>query len=568
MINNSNKILNFIEQGIYSTYAIESFKKHINKNNTQLLRESFEILKDLLKKYDKTEYYSKIIYNTIQFIKIICENQKFSDEEIEINKKRIKKSRKLILPYSKTNNLMLESTNLLDEIVLEENVDPKSLTKLIKILINNFEDVNIIKKFININKIIVTKYVELFDYVFNKALDAIENDNRDIYYYITLLKIVYNVRINKNKYISKLLMCKKNKFSNEIKNIIYGLRRPYSAEEILEKYNIIKSESYQIITPPSNKTICSNIITIDRQKTFAREDAISIKKYGNNYHIGIYVTDAGYEIDPYSDVNYNALNNFRSIYLPKNKISMLNPEIEKSLSLNKNKFRRVIMLSVIMNDSGDIKDFDISKEIIKVNENLTYSQADLILNYLPNNELYTFLNDLFIISKILSNKYKENTENLNFNFEKQQPNSEDIISKFMILYNRILALIAKDSNIPYIYISQEKEYITALMNELNIEINKKTKNLLSSLYLDTKYTIYPQAYAGLGFEYYSHSSNPARQYPDLYNQYLLHQFLFKDITRFHNDENFEELINYMNKRNRELYLMEAEYKRALELKNS
>ena len=136
----------------------------------------------------------------------------------------------------------------------------------------------------------------------------------------------------------------------------------------------------------------------------------------------------------------------------------------------------------------------------------------------------------------------------------------------MVLYNRILAEIAKDKKIPYIYRIQEKEYITALLKQLNIDINDWTKNIVNGLYLDSRYSTIPKQHYGLGFKEYSHSSDPCRRYPDTYNQFLLHQFYFRDIREFFDKYAFEDLVEYFNQRNVEHCLLTAEYQRALELK--
>ena len=150
-------------------------------------------------------------------------------------------------------------------------------------LIDKQEEINIIKKFINVNKESITKNVELFDYVFNKAINSLKENNGDIYYYITLLKIVYTSKINKNKYLNDLYSIERNKFINEIYYIINGVKRPYDTEEILEKYDILTDLANHTIISPYNRNINNKIFTIDRTKTYLRDDAISIRKDGSNY---------------------------------------------------------------------------------------------------------------------------------------------------------------------------------------------------------------------------------------------------------------------------------------------
>ena len=567
----NNRLFKFIVYGIFSEDNINYLKQDLNKNDNQMIRDTFKILKSISKDYNGTDYFNLLIDNCIKFINIMCSKQKFSEDEIDVNKKRIKSIRKELLKHINKNKNLLEIINTLDEIVLERNINSTDLIAFIKTLIDNQEEINIIKKFININKEVIAKDTSLFDYTFNKAIISLEKENRDIYYYITLLKIVYNSNINKNYYLTRIDFLNKSKFTNEITYIINGIRRPYDTEKILNKYGILTDLPSKKIVSPYNKTINNKIFTIDKSKTYLRDDAISIKKDGKNYVVGIYVADAGNEIVPNSQVDLDAKNNFKCIYLPQKRTSMLDVDMENKLSLNKNKLRRVFTLNIILNDSGDILDYNISKNEIVVKDNLTYNDGDKIINYLSNDDYYKALNELYILCKALQYKSKNKLEYWKKK-EESNPNkikeykSDIIISELMVLYNRIIAQIAKDNNMPYVYRIQNDEYITELLNKQGIKINDRIKNILNGLYLDSKYSNIPSYHAGLGFEVYSHSTDPIRRYPDLYNQYLMHEFYFKDLRSIYNENEFEALVNYFNQRNRELSLMKAEYNRALELK--
>ena len=133
----------------------------------------------------------------------------------------------------------------------------------------------------------------------------------------------------------------------------------------------------------------------------------------------------------------------------------------------------------------------------------------------------------------------------------------------MVLYNYLLAEIADDTKIPYIFRGQDKEYITKLINELGIEMNDYTSELISNIYLDSKYSSTPMVHTGLNKRLYSNSCDPLRKYPDLYNQYLLHRFYFRDIDFDFDPEKMERYIKYFNQRSSDLALMKAEYNRAI-----
>lgn len=91
---NGNRLFKFIVYGNYSEDNINYLKKDLNRNNNQLIRDTFKILKSVSKDYNGTEYFNTIIYNAIDLIISFCKNNQFTEEEIETNKKRIKSVRK------------------------------------------------------------------------------------------------------------------------------------------------------------------------------------------------------------------------------------------------------------------------------------------------------------------------------------------------------------------------------------------------------------------------------------------------------------------------------------------
>ena len=98
-----------------------------------------------------------------------------------------------------------------------------------------------------------------------------------------------------------------------------------------------------------------------------------------------------------------------------------------------------------------------------------------------------------------------------------------------------------------------------------LKINDITRKLIDETYLVSKYSNIPSRHLGLRKEVYTGVCNPLRDYPSLYNQYLLHQFFFKDIYMNFDYRTFLELIEYFNKRKAEVKLYKAEHDREARL---
>lgn len=570
------RIFNFILYGNFTDEAIKLYLEDCDYSTRQMLRDVYRALLTNINTFSNDDYHTTIIKNGIDLFCILCDMLNFNREEIEINRKRIKKIREPILAILKenSNSILLDSANQLDEIVLDKNIDADALVKLIITLIDKKEDVDIIKKFLNINKeTLMTKNNELFDFVFFKAMKALETENRDIYYYITLLKLLYSSKIDKDKYLRFLhnSTSKNNLFSYEIYLIINGVKRGLTTDEILEKYGIITNIPNGPIIKIKGAVKEEDIITIDGTSTFLRDDGISIRKDGNKYIVGIYVADVARSIPKNSDLDLNARNNYKCLYWRGARTRMFPSKVENALSLNEGKQRGVITLYVVLNDSGEILDYYIENNSIIVSQNLTYLQTENILDHLYTNGFERRINDLFMISKALESKnqnkeaYWQKKERSKKLERYRKLKSDVIVREFMSLYNFLTSKIAKDEGIPFYYRVQDDEYISGIVKDMGMYVDDYTKKVLDNVYLESVYSTVPSKHAGLGYPHYSHSSDPLRRYPDFQNQYLFHQFLFKDMECDFDEYEFEKMAKYFNQRSVELSLMKGEFEREARL---
>ena len=144
--------------------------------------------------------------------------------------------------------------------------------------------------------------------------------------------------------------------------------------------------------------------------------------------------------------------------------------------------------------------------------------------------------------------------------------SDRIINELMVLYNNLIANLACENGVPYVYRTQNNAYLENLIKKMEIPIDEETEKIVKSIYLKSKYSSIPIFHSGLNLPMYSHSTSALRRYPDLYNQYLLHNFYFKDINMPFDEQYHENLVGYFNQRSIEIDLMKAEYIRALKLK--
>ena len=154
---NINLFTKFIYEGNFEDDKISDLQLSLNLTDKKLIRESFKYINYLITNFENNDYFVKLINNTIDLIDLICEEIEFNEDEVIVNRKRIKRARESILAYSNKykNSDLLYSANKLDEIILDKNINLDDLIILLKSLIDKKEDVNIIKKILNTNKGII-----------------------------------------------------------------------------------------------------------------------------------------------------------------------------------------------------------------------------------------------------------------------------------------------------------------------------------------------------------------------------------------------------------------------------
>lgn len=563
----------FIKNGNFSDYNISIYEKEHDINDKQLIKSSFKFLFSYLPKLKNTEFSINIVVNTINLICILFLNNNFNEEEILINKKRINTVKKLMFSFLKKNKnlFLLNSIDKLDSIILDKEISLNDIINIIKRLIDNKEYDAIISKFVKINTDVL-KYnnCELFNIVFNNALLSIKNDDNYSYYYINLLKIFYTNKINKDYYIFKLDEIKNyDIYYREIYSIINGKMVCLNQNEILEKYYIekdLKSYDTNFIKPTlSNDTI----ITIDDLNTRIFDDGISLKKDGNKYIVGIHITDVANNIKPRELIDLQARQNFKTIYTENNKrISIFDNTIEEKLSLNEGENHYTISIYAIFNSSFELVDYKLIKNNIIINKNFNLLEVDKILENKNLSDDYSKeLTILYNIASVMSNDNKSKERYwIKKGTDLNSYKSEIIVSEFSILFNKLIALIAYENNLTYVYKYQDNEYISNLISDLNIRKNDLLNEIINNIYLNSHYSLEPKKHTGLNESIYSSSSNPLRNYPDTFNQYLIHSQYFNDLYLPYNKEDIENIVNYFNKRKDEILLLNRELSKSLKLK--
>ena len=265
--------------------------------------------------------------------------------------------------------------------------------------------------------------------------------------------------------------------------------------------------------------------TIDDESTKDRDDAFSFQQ---NF-LWIHITDLTNLFDKNSEIDLEAFNRSRSIYLPEFTIPMLPPKISQEVgSINPNQPQKCISLKLEINSQNKIIDWDFKKTLINSTKSLSYSEAELIIED-QNHKLNTTFNNLDKIcfesrnERILAGAFSFDRPQVKFSgissesiqvmLESNLLKSKLIIAELMIIFNQFAALFCYTNKLPAIYRTQEIIDLPEFTYS-NAYSWYKTSQHLRPAKISTK----AKEHSGLGTALYVQSTSPLRRFSDLVMQ--------------------------------------------------
>ncbi len=311
------------------------------------------------------------------------------------------------------------------------------------------------------------------------------------------------------------------------------------SNELIEEINLINKKNDNLLYINKHFKDLSHLKTysIDEGDTLEIDDAISLERISNDYKIWIHIASPASHIDYDSVIDQYARKLISSLYLANSTIYMF-PEIliNEIFSLRLKQNRRALSLGVVLNDDGSVISSEIIQTIITPNYQLSYEEADELIDYAPKEE-----EDLSIISNILDRRRswrrrqgaKEIIEPYGKIIVKDenpivkvidQTLSRLLVSEAMILYGNLISIYTKCNKIPVPYRVQEG------INNINPSSYNSDNKILYNFFMKksmgkTYYSSEPLRHNSLGLESYIQATSPIRRYSDLIVQYQLNRFI-------------------------------------------
>ena len=269
-----------------------------------------------------------------------------------------------------------------------------------------------------------------------------------------------------------------------------------------------------------------SMLTIDGQGTLDFDDAISIEAKGDGYRLGIHITDVSHFVEKGGLVDQEAFSRASSIYMPDDRIPMLPPALAEDLfSLKQGQDRFAISIMADLDVSANVVAYEIVPSIIRVKQQLTYYNANLLVKEDPELGAIYELAQKFrgirlkngalqlILPEI--NVWVDRDGKISVTQINRESPSRMMVSECMIMANWLAARFLRDNGQPVIYRSQSppRERLIQEGGGTLYE-NWTQRRFLSRVVLDLD----AQPHAGLGLDCYLTLTSPLRKYLDLVTQ--------------------------------------------------
>lgn len=280
--------------------------------------------------------------------------------------------------------------------------------------------------------------------------------------------------------------------------------------------------------PEDVKAVYDNwVVSIDSSYTKDVDDALSLESDGNDFLVGVHITDVSHFVDKDSELERDIRQRATSIYFPDRLVPMM-PTIlsESSASLTYSESRPALSVVARFGKDLKIKEYEVLKSIVKVGEALTYGEVD---NRVTNSgskeakllQIAMSLREQRLDAGALIFRDPELAVHLDPSGDievavrdRENP-SQILVSELMIMANSLFANFLKERNIPAIYRSQPPplEHVE-LHDEYDPVASYRSKKLLARGTLGLK----PEPHSSLGLPVYITATSPLRRYTDLLMQ--------------------------------------------------
>ncbi|MBQ3784045.1 MAG: ribonuclease R [Lachnospiraceae bacterium] len=310
------------------------------------------------------------------------------------------------------------------------------------------------------------------------------------------------------------------------------------------------------------------MVTIDGEDAKDLDDAVSLTKEGDIYHLGVHIADVSHYVTEGSPLDKEAIKRGTSVYLVDRVIPMLPHALSNGIcSLNAGVDRLALSCFMDIDKNGTVVDHRISETLVRIDKRMSYTQVRKVIEdhdeeeIKEHGDLVPMFEMMAELAEILREKRRKRGS-IDFDFPEskilldpkgkpydikpyERSKANRLIEDFMLVANETIAEDFFWRESPFVYRTHEEpdpekiEKLGIFINNFGYsikigqdeihpkELQKLIKKIegtdeemmISRLTLrsmkQARYTTGCEGHFGLATKYYCHFTSPIRRYPDL-----------------------------------------------------
>ena len=300
---------------------------------------------------------------------------------------------------------------------------------------------------------------------------------------------------------------------------------------------------------------------IDSKDPHEVDDAFSLEiKEGNKKKLWIHISNPCRLFSQDSNIDLDARSKNSSLYLIDHYVPMLPAEILNKANLAQNKISETISASIELNEDGSINNYEIIEAIIKPKYQLTYEDANELLELEPKEEFELVEIKNLLIKSIAFRKKQGaiiiDSPNSKIKLEKgkiiltkiDKTMTQIIVAEAMILMGYVTSLFLYKNNIATVY--RIHKINTNPKEILNKYKDSAIKYILLKQYMGRSYiTMKPGRHESLGLSLYVQCTSPLRRYLDL----IIQRQVYNKINKYEmiSNNSISNIIDYSKNKQKE-----------------
>ena len=317
------------------------------------------------------------------------------------------------------------------------------------------------------------------------------------------------------------------------------------------------------------------VCTIDDESTTEIDDGLSIEYLDNGtVKIWIHIADPTRLVVPGDELDLEARRRSTSLYLPTGMVSMFPSELATGpMSLVQGQVCSALSFSVILDETGAIKEYGIYPSSIKPTYRLTYDDVDEMLQLGLQNE--PEIADLAKKAQLRREwrksqgsiqikmpesviKVKDNEE-VTIELIDSSP-SRQLVAEMMILAGQIGGKYGTENNLPLPYRGQPQPELPSEEELLKLPAGPTRFCALRSCMPRSEMSMSPIRHASLGLDSYVQVTSPIRRYTDLLAHFQIKAHLRGEELPFSREE-LQEIVYSVSSSSYEATLVERQTNR-------